>query len=143
MRLPPVVLLKTGGLGPALLACILLPLGLGSTLVFTDSDRYGAPVFDNAKILTGGLPWFEPMAWWGLLMLGGVITMTTGVLLGHLRFLHFGLAVGVGFWAFWALQYLSAGLTRPEASLGEFWAYGAIALFYYAIAHGVIKAPGR
>lgn len=143
MRISPVLLLRTGGLGVGLVGAILLPFGLGITFLLTDSQRYESPTFEVAKTLTRGLPWLTPMAWWGVLMLLGVIHLSFGVFTGHLGMLRIALVIGCGFWAFWGVQYLIAGLSNPGASLTAPWVYLMITLSYLALAQGVAKAPGR
>lgn len=143
VRIPPRVLLGTGGLGIGLLGAIALPLGMGCTLLLSDPQRYASPTFAVAKTLTGGLPWLAPMAWWGLLMLVGAVVLTAGTVLGDLDTLRLGLVIGAGFWGFWAAQYLLAGLVSPVASLAAPWIYLSITLTHIALAQGVAKAPER
>lgn len=142
-RIPAPVLLRTGGLGIGLAAAVLLPLATGLTLLMADEQRYTPPTFDVAKRLTAGLPWLQPMQWWGVIMLVGVVAMSVGTLLGHLEGLRLALVFGVGFWAFWAGQYLVAVLQSPGASLGEVWVWVFAAMVYAAFAVAVAKAPNR
>lgn len=143
LRTWPGDLLRTGGLGFGLAGAVVLPLGMGTTFIVGDPLRYASPTFNVAKDLTRGLPWLAPLEWWGLLMLLGAFSLMAGIVIGDLGTLRLCLVIGAGFWAFWGVQYLAAGVRSQQGDLLAPWIYLAVAMMYTALAQGVAKVPGR